>query len=163
MTEPWERMMAEAVEGETTARRKLTFHTQCGIFAALYGGCTNRVIARAFDLSSTTVSLISGCLERDPDPYRLDTEAEAVHPKHGYKLGYLTGRKVKHDHNARRNPNRLRHYQDVRREFEALGADEFTRRYFTQAILDRIVIAKEQLRLDRRAKRPTHIWKDPRP
>jgi hypothetical protein len=153
MTEPWERMMAEAVEGETTARRKLSFHTQCGIFAALYGGCTNRVIARAFGLSPTTVSLLSGCLERDPDPYRV-----RIDPRTDMARGL-----EKHDHNDRRNPNRIRHYETVGREFEALGRDEFNRRYFTEAIQRKIIIAKEQLRIERRDKTAaTRIWKDPR-
>ena len=43
----------------------------------------------------------------------------------------LVERVTTHDHNDGRNPARYRRYETVAREFEALGKDEFIRRYMT--------------------------------
>ena len=122
-------MLAEALIGEKIGARKLTFREQCGAFAALYAGVRNQIVARAFGVSLQCASKISGCLEYDPDPYR---EMEG-------------GEKVLMDHNRNRSPARHRHYESVGREFEALGAEEFNRRYYTERVHKRIILAKAQM------------------
>jgi hypothetical protein len=125
-------MLAEASAGENIGARKLTFREQCGAFSALYGGVRNQVVARAFGISVQCASLISGCLEYDPDPHRYDRDGDLV----------------LRDHNRNRKPNRHRHYEDVAREFELLGKEEFDRRYYTERVHNRIILAKEELRLE---------------
>ena len=114
--------------------RKLTFREQCGAFAALYAGVRNQVVARAFGVSLQCASKISGCLEYDPNPYR---EEEGVEGK------------ILMDHNRNRSPARHRHYETVAREFEALGREEFDRRYYTERVVNRLAVAKAQLREER--------------
>jgi hypothetical protein len=141
-----EEMLAEALEGEKVGARKLTFPEKCGAFAALYSGVRNQVVARAFDISIQATSNLSGCLEYDPDPYREEyaTGERADGAFHNPDLE--APMRVLRDHNRNRNPNRHRHYQDVGREFEALGAEEFIRRYYNERTHKRIILAKVQLR-----------------
>jgi hypothetical protein len=119
--------------------RKLKFSTQCAAFAAAYAGVQSNVIGLAFGISPQTVSYISGCLERDPEPYRYpiakENDDDATRPS----------RPEPHDHNARRNPNRYRRYEAVAREFEALGSVEFTNRYMTPHNLEKIKSARRRL------------------
>ena len=131
-------MLAEAVDGENIGARKLTFSEQCGAFAALYAGVRNQIVARAFGVSLQCASKISGCLEYDPDPYH---EEEGVEGK------------ILMDHNRNRNPSRRRHYETVGREFEALGAEEFNRRYYTERVHKRIILAKVAQRDEKLAKK----------
>ena len=63
------------------------------------------------------------------------------------------------DHNHGRSPNRIRHYEAVAREFEALGVQEFNRRYLTEDILDRLARARAQLRDEKRAGAPSGLNK----
>ncbi len=133
-----EEMLLEAISGDIPGGRKLTFPEQCGAFAALYGGQKNRVVAKAFGLSIQGASKLSGCLEVDPDPYRVVAKGDDLS-------------KVMLDHNRNRNPGRHRHYQDVAREFEALGKEEFNRRYYTERVHNRILLAKQQLRDEAKA------------
>ena len=139
MEKTLEELRAEALAGEKIGARKLTFTEKCGAFAALYAGVRNQVVARAFGISIQAVSKLSGCLEYDPDPYR-----------HEYTPGQNADldmpAKILRDHNRNRNPNRFRHYQDVGREFEALGREEFDRRYYTERVVNRIILAKAELR-----------------
>lgn len=154
-------MLAEAVEGENTGVRKLRFTEQCGAFAALYSGVRNFIVARAFGISLQATSYISGCLESDPDPYRLEYPRDP-HPerrKEDNPTDLDKPRRILMDHNRNRSPNRVLRYQEVRREFEALGKDEFIARYYTARVHDRILIAKEQLRAEKQAK-PKRVWKD---
>jgi hypothetical protein len=141
-------MLSEGLVGENVGARKLTFAEKCGAFAALYSGYRNQVVARAFGISVQATSKLSGCLEYDPDPYKREV-VEVVDEHHRVEL---VERVTPHDHNAinNRNPNRHRHYQDVGREFEALGAEEFIRRYYTERIHKRIILAKVQLRDERK-------------
>ena len=145
-----EEMLAEALVGEKVAARKLTFTEKCGAFAALYSGVRNQVVARAFDISVQATSNLSGCLEYDPDPYRQEhaTGQRADGTFHNPDLE--APMKVLMDHNRHRNPARRRHYQDVGREFEALGPEEFKRRYYTERTHKRIIVAKLQLREERK-------------
>ena len=119
--------------------RKLKFSTQCAAFAAAYAGIQSNVIGLAFGISPQTVSYISGCLERDPEPYRYpiakENDPEVTRPP----------RPEPHDHNARRNPNRYRRYEAVAREFEVLGSVEFTARYMTPENLAKISGARRRL------------------
>jgi hypothetical protein len=135
-------MLNEALKGQWLGGRKLTFSEKCGAFAALYAGVSNLVVARAFSLAPQTVSKLSGCLENDPDHYLTepDREPTAKHPDG------VPGQRILMDHNLRRNPNRHLHYNDVAREFEALGRDEFNRRYYTERVHKRIILAKEEIR-----------------
>jgi hypothetical protein len=143
---------AIAEEGKHVAARKLRFSEQCGAFAALYGGAKPKVVALAFGVTAQTISCLSGCLESDPDPYRYEIDP---------KSDTATGRKVERDHDRNRSPNRIRHYPNVRREFEALGVEEFNRRYYNDRTVNRIVLAKKQLRDEAHAKKQK-IWKNPR-
>lgn len=129
-------MLAEALVGEKVGARKLTFREQCGAFAALYAGVRNQVVARAFGVSLQCASKISGCLEYDPDPDRQDENGE----------------RIVMDHNRNRKPDRHRHYETVGREFEALGVEEFNRRYYTERVHKRIIVAKVQLRDEQSAR-----------
>ena len=129
----------EALEGEKVGARKLTFAEQCGAFSALYAGVRNMVVARAFGISLQCASKISGCLEYDPDPYRAVEDVEG---------------KILMDHNRnRRSLKRHHYYQTVAREFEALGREEFDRRYYTERVLNRIIVAKAELRGEAHAKK----------
>ena len=88
------------------------------------------------------MSKLSGCLEYDPEPYKREM-MEVADEHHRVEV---VENKIMRDHNERRNPARHLHYNDVAREFEALGAEEFDRRYYTERIVKRIIIAKVQLR-----------------
>ena len=121
---------------------KLSFVEQCAAFAAMYEGAPNRVVRRAFGISAQSASKLSGCLERDPEPYR---------PTFDKATDLVSGREA-HDHNGRRNPARYRHYETVAREFEALGAEEFISRYLTPEMVDRIAAARRAVRDERRAR-----------
>ena len=106
-------LRVEALAGEKLGARKLTFTEQCGAFAALYDGVRNQTVARAFGVSLQCASKISGCLEYDPDPYRLEYDK-------GANPDFDTPTKVMRDHNRNRKPARHRHYESVAREFQAL-------------------------------------------
>ena len=142
MEKSLEELKAEALRGQWLGGRKLTFSEKCGAFAALYAGVSNKVVAYAFGLAAQTVSKLSGCLEYDPEPYKREV-MEVADEKHRVEV---VENKIMRDHNERRNPARHRHYNDVAREFEALGAEEFDRRYYTERVVKRIIIAKVQLR-----------------
>ena len=137
----------EALEGEKVGARKLTFAEQCGAFSALYAGVRNMVVARAFGISLQCASKISGCLEYDPDPYRYEYAK-------GQNADLELPAKVMRDHNRnRRSLKRHHYYQTVAREFEALGREEFDRRYYTERVLNRIIVAKAELRGEAHAKK----------
>lgn len=142
MERPIDELMTELTRGNPLDRRRLTFREQCGAFAALYGGALNYVVAEAFGISLTTVSHISGCLEYDPDPYRFEAD----------KRTDTMGDKILMDHNRNRSPNRRLHYEDVRREFEALGVERFNDKYY-RPYHERIMAAKARLFADKRAAR----------
>ena len=145
-----EEMLAEALVDENVGARKLTFTEKCGAFAALYSGVRNQVVARAFGISLQCASKISGCLEYDPDPYREEYAIGQRADGTFHNPDLEAPAKVLKDHNRNRNPNRHRHYQDVGREFEALGPEEFKRRYYTERTHKRIIVAKLQLREERK-------------
>ena len=117
--------------------RKLTFNEQCAAFAASYDGVRNKVIARAFGISPQTASLIAGCLQQDPDPYRRDL---IFGPD-----GKPVVRVVERDHNKGRHPSRNRRYENVAREFETLGVDDFNARYMTPEIIDKLTAARRMV------------------
>lgn len=147
MDKSFDELMAEVNSDEPFGGRKLVFREKCGAFAALYGGARNLVIARAFGLSVQSVSRLSGCLESDPEPHKTVTRFRKIDGRQE-----MVQETEFRDHNAigRRQPNRHLHYQDVAREFEALGAEEFARRYYTDRIHDRIILAKAAIRDERR-------------
>jgi hypothetical protein len=101
------------------AARKLSFEEKCGAFAALYGGARHSVVARAFGVTPTTVSLLAGCLPYDPDPGR-----RAYDPETKTYIGGYQGL------SRNRIEGRKQHYQDVAKEFIALGEHAFNERYY---------------------------------
>ena len=127
----------------TNGGRKLSFHDQCAAFAAMYGGAAEIDVARAFDISMTTASNISGCLEQDPTPWRRDLVYDR-------EQNTVVEVPISRDHDRTRNPNRSRRYERVAREFEALGEAEFNRRYLSKDVFNRIAAAHNE----RRAGRP---------
>ena len=128
---------------------KLSFAEQCAAFAALYEGIPNRVVRRAFGIGAQATSNLSGCLPHDPDPYVRELVAEPD----GEDKVRMVERIIPRDHNDRRYPSRYRHYQNVALEFEALGKDEFIRRYMTPEIVDRLTAARRAVDAQRRASR----------
>ena len=123
--------------------RKLSFAEQCGAFAALYGGARNAVVAKAFGISAITASYLGGCLENDPSRTRRSIKWT------GEGDGEII--QTPCDHNAHRDPERRRRYEDVGREFEALGEEEFVRRYLTPAVYARVQKAHNEFAAARRA------------
>lgn len=112
--------------------RKLSHARQCQAFAAMYScSARNQTVARAFGITTASASHIAGCLDIDPDPF-----------SHEMKIDPLTDEivdvDIPKDHNRNRNPNRKPRYQNVAREFKALGEAEFNRRYVTQGLIDRL-------------------------
>ncbi len=125
---------------------RLTFAERCEILAFAYNGTPNRYLVSVFGVSPATIANISGCLKYDPNPTRLqyipDPHPERREIKNPTDLD--RPRLVPHDHNARRNPNRSERYEDVRREFEALGEKEFAHRYVTADAYRRIAAARRE-------------------
>lgn len=133
------------------AVRKLTFASQCGAFAALYAGVPNKVVSRAFGISPQTTSLLNGCMEYDPDPYRLEYQT-GINPatKKFHNQDKEMPIRVLMDHNRNRKDGRQRRYENVWREFEALGKEEFNRRYYTPRIDKMITLAEIELKNEKR-------------
>ena len=125
-------------------QRRLTFAERCEILAFAYNGTPNRYLAPIFGVSQTTIANITGCLKVDPTPRR-----PAIDPATDTVSNEFTTR----DHNSRRNPNRSERYEDVRREFEALGEKEFGRRYVTVDNYRRIAEARREEIAARKAKK----------
>ena len=95
------------------SQQRLSFSDQCGAFCALYHGkLPLSVVAKAFDITKTTASLIGGCLRDDPAPLvrSLSLTNGAVEEKTENR-----------DQIRRRSVSRRPRYQAVAREFLALG------------------------------------------
>ena len=118
---------------------KLTHEGRCQVYALLYLGQRPDVVSRLFGLSRATVSHLGGC--RDDD--RVATTFEMT-PGHFETLG---GPNI----NPRQEGRRPR-YQDVAREFESLGEDEFMRRYMTESLWSRLQRTKAEMREERTKK-----------
>jgi hypothetical protein len=127
-----ERALAKLRENNRRGGRKLSFVERCAAFAALYGGAKNMDVSRAFNLSPTSTSYLSGCLNFDPFASRTQL---------AMRDGAVVEEEITNDHNQGRNPNRRSHYPDVAREFEALGETEFNKRYYTIDVHNRIIEA----------------------
>lgn len=121
--------------------RKMGFRLQCAAFAALYEGVAPGVVGFAFAISPQTVSYISGCLEHDPDPYKREM-VEVTTKDHRVEM---VERVTPRDHNHARNPARYRRYENVAREFEALGKAEFLDRYMTPEIIEKLANARKRM------------------
>jgi hypothetical protein len=69
--------------------RKLTFSEKCGIASALKKGVSHTVVAKAFNLSRATVSLLANCLQPGakhyPDVYR---ELQTIGPQRFHEKHY---------------------------------------------------------------------------
>ena len=86
------------------------------------------------------MSKLSGCLEYDPEPYRHEYAKDQNARHRDAAQGHARSQR------AVAIPNRHLHYNDVAREFETLGAEEFDRRYYNERVVKRIILAKAQLR-----------------
>ena len=146
---------------------RLSFAERCEVLAFAYNGTPNRYLVQVFGVSSATIANISGCLKYDPNPTRLQYVRDP-HPERrpiDNPTDLDRPRLVPHDHNARRNPNRSERYEDVRREFEALGSEDFARRYVTVDNYRRIAEARRDeiaARRDRKtAKRKSEKSRQP--
>ena len=105
--------------------RKLSFDQKCAAYAALYNGVKLSIVAEVFNLSRTSVSNLAGCREdnRPQSTMTVGDYAETFPSPSISKRAYK-GRKPR--------------YADIAAEFERLGEDEFTARYYTRAIAARI-------------------------
>lgn len=122
---------------------KLTHEGHCQVYACLYMGIPQYIVAKAFDLSAPTVSLIAGCRQDRREPVTLSID---------------DGTRVHNETNGTRNLTRTRNlnrkpkYQAVEEEFESLGEPEFMRRYYTPHVDRKIMWAKSQIK--------TRVWLD---
>ena len=142
--------------------RKLTLFDKCAAFACLYGGTKSSVVAKAFGLSSASVSYLAGCRpidDRRPMTISFDVRQQATDDK-GYLLvepapdnkesfppaqrtpimvtKTITETITPTNLNMRRSSDRKPRYQDVAREFDRLGEEMFLRTYYTADIDARI-------------------------
>jgi len=128
-------LLAELVRSQPDfAARKLSFSEKCGAFAALYGGAHNNVVARAFNVTPTTVSLLACCLRDDPDPDRKRLLYDPHNPNRKIPGGYRLS-----------SPSRKAHYRDVAAEFRALGEQAFNDKYY-RPIHDRLMAARREVK-----------------
>jgi hypothetical protein len=153
------KMAAASIDG---TGRKLTLFDKCAAFACLYGGTKSSVVAKAFGLSSASVSYLAGCRpidDRKPVTIAIDVRQQATDDK-GYLLvepppdnkesfppalrtpimvtKTITETITPTNLNMRRSPDRKPRYQDVAREFDRLGEEMFLRTYYTADIDARI-------------------------
>ena len=118
---------------------RLTHEGQCQVYAALYVGDIQSVVAKAFDVSRATVSLIAGCRNdrRKPVTFEIGEHSETLQTKNLTRR-HSDGRKVRYSH--------------IEDEFDSLGEAEFIRRYYTSYVQSRIKNAKSQIK--------TRVWLD---
>ena len=119
---------------------KLTHEGKCEAYALLHIGMDTRVVAQMWGISRATVSYIAGCR----DDNRTSTTFEMT-PGHYETVG---GPQI-----AERNPTRKPRYQEVAREYETLGDDEFKRRYLTKGLMQRADRAEAEIRAEIAEKR----------
>ena len=110
------RRLAPALAG-----RKLTLERQCAAYAALWNGVKPEMVAVNFRLSRTSVSNLAGC--------RNDIRTETIITVGDYSETFPNPSLTQRKHRDRRP-----HYPAVKREFDRLGEQEFTRVYFTPQI-----------------------------
>ena len=68
-----EKLRRTSLRRRARVAHKLAFSEQCAAFAAMYCcSAQNQIVARAFGISRQTASYIAGCLERDPNPTRIE-------------------------------------------------------------------------------------------
>ena len=165
MDEPFDALKAlakRAAASKDDNARKLTLFDKCAAFACLYGGTRSAVVAKAFGLSSATVSYLAGCRpidDRRPMTISFDVRQQATDDR-GYLLvepppdgkesfppalrtpvmvtKTITETITPTNLNMRRSPDRKPRYQDVAREFDRLGEEMFLRTYYTADIDARI-------------------------
>jgi hypothetical protein len=121
------------------ANRRLTYSERCGVFYALYWGYSRGLVAEAFGIHNTTVSLICEALsfnrpprkpgQKRPELVRRDEHGNALPPEPPEI----------HPENMRRKSV----YQDIAREFLALGPDAFGEKYINQDIVNRLLEAEK--------------------
>ena len=97
---PLESLEALLAEFPKSQGARLSWGEKCGAFVALHRGVPQNVVAKAFGVTPTTISLLASCLAP-----RADAKTK---------------------------------YANVRREFEALGAERFDAKYYTSDIADRL-------------------------
>jgi hypothetical protein len=143
---PIEELRKIADASRSMGGRKLNFAEQCAAFAALYEDTPPMIVRRAFRISPQTASKLAGCLAYDPDPYVRETAEEIDKDGSNYRV---VQRITPHDHNDGRKAERVRHYDAVAREFEALGREEFIHRYMTPRIVEKLAAARHEIQAER--------------
>ena len=133
MDEPFDALKAlakRAAASKDDNARKLTLFDKCAAFACLYGGTRSAIVAKAFGLSSASVSYLAGCRPID------DRKPVTITIDDGQRLHSETH--TPPNLNMRRSADRKPRYQDVAREFDRLGEEMFLRTYYTADIDARI-------------------------
>ena len=128
--DPLEALAKRAAASIDGTGRKLTLFDKCAAFACLYGGTKSSIVAKAFGLSSASVSYLAGCRPID------DRKPVTITIDDGQRLHSETH--TPPNLNMRRSPDRKPRYQDVAREFDRLGEETFLRTYYTADIDARI-------------------------
>lgn len=128
--DPLEALAKRAAASIDGTGRKLTLFDKCAAFACLYGGTKSSVVAKAFGLSSASVSYLAGCRPID------DRKPVTITIDDGQRLHSETH--IPPNLNMRRSSDRKPRYQDVAREFDRLGETMFLRTYYTADIDARI-------------------------
>ena len=128
--DPLEALAKRAAASIDGTGRKLTLFDKCAAFACLYGGTKSSVVAKAFGLSSASVSYLAGCRPID------DRKPVTITIDDGQRLHSETH--TPPNLNMRRSADRKPRYQDVAREFDRLGEEMFLRTYYTADIDARI-------------------------
>lgn len=119
---------------------KLTFEGRCQVYAALHGGAPQVVVAKAFDLSPTTVSNIASCRDDDRIPVVVEVfDGQRIHSE-THMSPHLK---------RKRDPDRRPRYPEVAAEFEGMGEEEFIRRYYTHYTEMRLKIAHREIYRDK--------------
>ena len=113
--DPLEALAKRAAASIDGTGRKLTLFDKCAAFACLYGGTKSSVVAKAFGLSSASVSYLAGCRPID------DRKPVTITIDDGQRLHSETH--TPPNLNMRRSSDRKPRYQDVAREFDRLGED----------------------------------------
>ena len=122
--------------GPINSGPKLTLADQCTIYACLYHGIHQTIVARAFEVSRATASKIAGCRDDERKPI----EIEFAGHSETHNAPVLTDRRF---------PHRVQHYRDVARVFEGLGEEEFMRTYLTPNVIERMKIANGRIKSEK--------------
>ena len=122
---------------------KLSFEERCQAYALMHQGEPQSVICEAFHISRATASAIAGCRFDDRTPVTIEIED-------GIRTHTETHLEPKLNH--RRVDGHKPKYQEVAREFESLGYENFIRTYATRGAYARAHAASVRVYLRKRRK-----------